>query len=395
LARLASQPQHFALAMAAVFVEVAAVALHRDGKEAVLSGPIEMADETGSRVEAIDVLQVGLSARAARAQSLTEGSLKLDAAAERMVMTQEAIFAKLTQDLAAARARVVIYSPFMSQNRVGHLAPHPKAAVERGVRVFVVTKTATQEERKKQMSTYRQIEAALADWGVVVAHKRNMQEKVVLIDDEIVWTGSLNALSFSNTQEIMERRKSAKVAEDYIKILRTNDLLELFETGEARCPICDEELVASEGVDEPFFWRCITPGCHSRSIGDPAPKDGRIVCRNCGERVEFVDLPSGPHWRCTDNKRHRQRVVRNHLRLPKMRKIIPKRQLKKLDHQFGVDADDSNGKLAGRARSSAQVSMPIDGTVSEIDAEDIGPSFAKELEELAQEIESPAPTDAD
>ena len=179
--------------------------------------------------------------------------------------------------------RVVIYSPFMTQNRVGQMAPHLKAAIERGVRVYVVTKTATEEERKRQLETYRQIEAALADWGVVVAHKRNMHEKVVLIDDEIVWTGSLNALSFSDTQEVMERRKSAKIAADYIKTLRVNELLEPFDAGEARCPVCNEELVASEGNHEPFFWRCITPDCHTRSIGDPAPKDGRIVCHSCGE----------------------------------------------------------------------------------------------------------------
>jgi hypothetical protein len=101
--------------------------------------------------------------------------------------------------------------------------------------------------------------------------------------------------------------------------------------------VCIEELVASEGKDEPFFWRCITPDCHTRSIGDPVPKDGRIVCRNCGEAVEFVDMPSGPHWLCTANKRHRQRVIRNHLKLPKMRAIVGRRELRKLDRRFGLD----------------------------------------------------------
>ena len=317
--------------------------IHRQAKKAVLNDLVTQAEAIGAQVEARDALQIGLSARAARAQSLSEGSLKADHDAERMVMTQEAFFGKLTQDLASSSKRVVIYSPFMSQNRLGQLAPHLKATIERGVRVYVVTKTATPEERKGQLETYRQIEAALEEWGVIVAHKRNMHEKVVLIDDEILWSGSLNALSFSDTQEIMERRKSSKIAEDYIETLRTNELLELFDAGEARCPVCNEELVASEGTDEPFYWRCLTPDCHTRSIGDPAPKDGRIVCRNCGKSVEFVDMPSGPNWRCTENKRHRQKVIRNHLRLPKMREIVPKRELKKLDREFGLDGAEPSG----------------------------------------------------
>jgi hypothetical protein len=336
--------------------------IHRQAKKAVLNDLVAQAEAIGTQVEAREALQVGLSARAARAQSLTEGSLKADHDAGRMVMTQEAFFGKLTQDLTAAKKRVVIYSPFMSQNRLGQLAPHLKAAIERGVRVYVVTKTATPEERKGQLETYRQIEAALEAWGVIIAHKRNMHEKVVLIDDEILWTGSLNALSFSDTQEIMERRKSAKIAEDYIETLRTNELLELFAAGEARCPVCNEELVASEGTDEPFYWRCLTAGCHTRSIGDPAPKDGRIVCRNCGKPVEFVDMPSGPHWRCTENKRHRQKVIRNHLKLPKMREIIPKQGLKKLDRKFGLDpAGPNSGTPSRDARPTRKASVSENG----------------------------------
>ena len=335
--------------------------IHKQAKKAVLNDLIEMAEKRGSKVKAMDVSQVGLSARAARAQSLAEGSLKEDREAERMVMTQEAFFGKLIQDLAAAEDRVVIYSPFMTQNRVGQMAPHLKAAIERGIRVYVITKTATEEERTRQVETYREIEAALADWGVVVAHKRNMHEKVVLIDDEIVWTGSLNALSFSDTQEVMERRKSAKIAVDYIKTLRVNELLEPFDAGEPRCPVCNEELVASEGNHEPFFWRCITPDCHTRGIGDPAPKDGRIVCHSCGEAVEFVDLPSGPHWRCTVNRHHRQRVVRNHLKLPKMREIVGRRDLKKMDRLFGIDGVKKSGASRPPAGASPQLEIDTRG----------------------------------
>ena len=47
--------------------------IHKQAKKAVLNDLIEMAEKRGSKVEAMDVLQVGLSARAARAQSLDRG----------------------------------------------------------------------------------------------------------------------------------------------------------------------------------------------------------------------------------------------------------------------------------------------------------------------------------
>jgi hypothetical protein len=46
-------------------------------------------------------------------------------------------------------------------------------------------------------------------------------------------------------------------------------------------------------------------------------------------------MPTGAYWRCKEKHRHRQRLAASHLRLPKMRELIPKRDLAKLEQQFG------------------------------------------------------------
>ena len=74
-----------------------------------------------------------------------------------------------------------------------------------------------------------------------------MHEKLVFVDDDILWSGSLNPLSFSDTQEVMERRHSAEVVDDFSKTLRLNDLVGEYEGGAPACPICGCEMVASEG----------------------------------------------------------------------------------------------------------------------------------------------------
>jgi len=256
------------------------------------------------------------------------------------VVTQDSFDHHLLRDLESAEQRLVIFSPFLTYDRVASLEPQLRAAVERGARVVVVTKE--QAERGRQVDGYQHIERTLASWGVTVVHKAKMHEKLVFVDDDLLWHGSLNPLSFSDTQEIMERRRSKAVVDDYQRTLRLEELLgayELREAGEGACPFCSGEIVAAEGRDDPFYWRCVEDSCFSRSIGDPMPKNGMVVCASggCGESVHFGHWGGVPHWRCDANPRHRTRIGRSHLRLPKMRALVPARELKKLDRQFGLD----------------------------------------------------------
>jgi hypothetical protein len=300
------------------------------------------------RVDAKDVVPVGLAARAARAQGkLTGGAVEADT--DRLVVTQERFYAVLQGDLAKARQRIVIYSAFITQDRLGQLAPQLRAAVERGVRVYVVTKDRS--ERKKGLANYQRLEKALADWGITVIHKRGMHEKLIFVDDEITWVGSLNPLSFSNTQEIMERRRSSKVAADYAKTVLLEKLLAPYGEAPPTCPICGKEVVASEGAKDPFYWTCVEEDCYSRSVDQPPLTDGQIVCanENCAGPVEYGQWGGKPVWRCKNNPRHRQRIWRAHLRLPKMRELVPKRELKRLE------------KVLSTARASRTRTEPDEG----------------------------------
>ena len=312
--------------------------ISKQGKKAFIRELIDFLRERYPVVEAAQIIPAGLSARAARMQIQAKGGDEVEG--ERLVVTQDSFDQHLLPDLGSAEQRVIIFSPFLTNDRVASLEPQLRAATERGVLVVVVTKE--QAERGRQLAGYRQIERALASWGVTVVHKAKMHEKLVFIDDELLWQGSLNPLSFSDTQEIMERRRSKVVVEDYERTLRLEELVGAYqqrEAGDGACPFCGAEIVAAEGRDEPFYWRCVEDSCFSRSIGDPMPKDGMVVCTSggCGGPVHFGRWGDVPHWRCDANPRHRTRIGRSHLRLPKMRALVPALDLKKLDRQFGLD----------------------------------------------------------
>jgi hypothetical protein len=300
-------------------------------KDGILRRILAHLKEHHPLVDAGELLPAGFAARAAAIQQ--SGSAERDQPiAPQLVVAQDRFFEHLYDDLAAARQQAVIYSPFMTQDRVGRLEPHLRAAVERGAEVWVITKPL--EERARDRAVYTEIEQGLRNWGVRVVHKKGMHEKLVFIDGTTLWQGSLNPLSFSSTQEIMERRASREIVADYARVLRLDDLLEPYRNEETRCPYCGGEVVAAEGPNEPFYWRCVEDGCFTRSIGDQMPKDGRVVCHSCGGAVEFRWPNDNPFWRCTVKHAHRQPLARAHLRLPKMREIIPKSDLKKLDRRF-------------------------------------------------------------
>jgi len=296
-------------------------------------------------VNALDVVKTGLAARAAKAQTAVYGG-NVEADKNRLVMTHEHFYTFLRADLAKAKNRLAIYSPFLTQNRLAQVEPQIRSAVERGVRVYVVTK-ALCERGKRELSQYRILERALTTWGVTVVHKQGMHEKLIFIDSNILWAGSLNPLSYSNTGEHMERRVSRGVFNDYVQKLRLNELISEYNDGSPTCPICGNEVVAREGPEDPFYWRCIIKDCYTRSIDQPPLKDGVIKCK-CGGEVEYGEWGGKPAWRCIENRHHHQRVARTHLRLPKMRAIVPKRKLRELDKHFRISSPKASSTTTGK-----------------------------------------------
>jgi len=287
-------------------------------------------------IDADNLVPSGLTARAARAQARLFGDQDdgIGDSSWRMV-TQDHFYPALRRDFNAASRRIVIYSPFITGDRIADLEPVLRGAVDRGVSIYIVTK-AHADRSQRELPTYRRLERTLTEWGMVIVHKQRMHEKLVIIDDDVLWSGSLNPLSFRDTQEFMERRQSQVVVSHCIETLRLNELVGEFASGRPSCPICDGEMVACEGRDDPYYWRCVEDDCYKRSIDQPSLDGGMVVCSNCCGPVEFGEWGGKPAWRCIENCRHHQRVARTHLRLPKMRKLIPASKLKQLDKQFGI-----------------------------------------------------------
>jgi hypothetical protein len=307
--------------------------LAANGKRAFLGQLLNRFDGS-PRIDAEHVLPLNLAASAAAAQAMAFGYPAEPTASERVVVTQRDFDDLFVPDLGAAMRRIVIYSPFITHNRLEAVGSHLRAAIDRGVSVYVVTKTLD-ERKRADVPPYRELTRILQRWGVIVVPKKAMHEKLVFIDEDTVWVGSLNPLSFRDTREIMERRRSRSIADDYRRTLHLDFAFEAFEEGEVSCPICGLEVALAEG-DRGTYRRCITPGCYARGLTDPPLRDGKLACSTYGGDLYYGSWGEKPAWRCHKNSKHRMLVHPNHLKLPAMAALLTGRELKRLREGFGL-----------------------------------------------------------
>lgn len=239
----------------------------------------------------------------------------------------------LLADLQNAKQRIVIFSPFITEKRLSQLLPHFFDTVNQGVQIVIITK-ALLEHKESEKATYAKCIKALRDCGVHVIHKKNMHEKLIFIDNDILWNGSLNILSFTgSTGEIMQRIKNKHVFDLNAKNIDLEHMLSGIEhQQEGICPICGGKLIMSDAADGGFYWACENKD-YTRNPSQPYPYDGVLRCGKCNGEFRF-EMKSQPRWVCRTNSKHYQNVRKNDMKLPRMLKLIPKKDQKRVREYF-------------------------------------------------------------
>jgi DNA-binding XRE family transcriptional regulator len=123
--------------------------------------------------------------------------------------TEQGFYEALAKDLKSARALVLIQSPFIAEWRLRSLEKQLQDCISRNVRVCVFM----QEPRLKRgdpdseirLKKIEMLVDLLRSWGVHVSVKRSIHAKLIVIDETILWEGSLNPLSHTDSFERMLR----------------------------------------------------------------------------------------------------------------------------------------------------------------------------------------------
>jgi PLD-like domain len=152
-------------------------------------------------------------------------------------------------DLGTASRHVLILSPFLSQNRALSYYPAMQVLRAQGVAIEVYARPRY-EQPSTLLDHYDVVKGRLVSLGIVFHERPGMHEKIGVIDDHILWHGSLNILSHNDSRESMLRFESPDLVEEIlvdlglqsgggaVKMAEWPTEVEQREDVSPHCPIC-------------------------------------------------------------------------------------------------------------------------------------------------------------
>jgi len=121
-----------------------------------------------------------------------------------------------SNDIVSASREVLIVSPFVTKRRVMQMIQYLSAAVKKQVKVIVITRPAEDFKEKDKLALEFTLNM-LKNEGINMVFKSNIHQKFAVIDQRIVWYGSINLLSFGSAEESIMRLESHNIANELMK----------------------------------------------------------------------------------------------------------------------------------------------------------------------------------
>jgi len=124
-----------------------------------------------------------------------------------------------SNDILNAVREILIISPFVTRKRTMQMLHDLRIAMQNGAKVIIVTRPAT-DFNNKDVQTVQSTLDLLIDSGVSVVLKPNIHQKFAIIDQKVVWYGSINLLSYGSAEESIMRLDSANIANELVKSIQ-------------------------------------------------------------------------------------------------------------------------------------------------------------------------------
>jgi len=121
-----------------------------------------------------------------------------------------------SHDIVGAKKEILIVSPFVRKRRTLQMVQHLKIALDKKIRVIAVTRSIDDFKAKDRIALQEMIDLLKGN-EISVVFKSNIHQKFAIIDQKIVWYGSVNLLSYGSAQESIMRIESPNIANELIK----------------------------------------------------------------------------------------------------------------------------------------------------------------------------------
>lgn len=134
-------------------------------------------------------------------------------------------YQQFRQDLLRSASEVVIESHFIATERAKTLYPVLERLVNRGVRVYVVTRDPREHSETMEEQSEAEIRRFEALGVQVLLCTGNHHRKLAILDRQVFWEGSLNILSQVKSREIMRRIENKELATEMFSFLKFENFL--------------------------------------------------------------------------------------------------------------------------------------------------------------------------
>lgn len=115
------------------------------------------------------------------------------------------------RDMESAKHEILIVSPFIRKARLTQILKVISPMLSHHVSIAIVTRPPEDFKDKNRQIVIACMEQ-LKQYGIKVIHKSNFHQKFAIVDQSVVWYGSVNFLSFGTNEESMMRFENREIA---------------------------------------------------------------------------------------------------------------------------------------------------------------------------------------
>jgi KaiC/GvpD/RAD55 family RecA-like ATPase len=233
------------------------------------------------------------------------------------VFDETSFFDCFAKDINAAKTSIFALAPYFGEYRWPKIQPLFSAALSRNVEITIITPPLTEAPNKGYVE---KVITNLRSLGAIVATASGIHGKDIIIDEKIVYTGSMNWSSHRGRIEVMHRINAPKYAKQYLEYLQAKHIRQSVtnDDGTPRlCPYCSCLIQIVNQRRQHFPWDfqamkigCTNPDCQGylRDIDERPPYKQAPVCPIDGRtRYRRVRRGRGEIWQCPKHPKECER----------------------------------------------------------------------------------------
>lgn len=133
---------------------------------------------------------------------------------------ENSFYDAFARDVSIAKQSVLVESPYLTERRVRQFSKLLKRKVKEGIVIVIYTRNPRHHDKILEVQAWKALEILKESGARVFMCDDMRHRKLAIIDDEILWEGSLNIFSQSESCEIMRRTYSGEMCSQMKKFIK-------------------------------------------------------------------------------------------------------------------------------------------------------------------------------